>query len=836
MDYEEIQFADDSDCPESDCSSTSEERLNLDYDSETNIDNDLEDTAADEAGLDSHFPPIPNHLPMPTTPKPTVLDDHNMEDIGSAEEPDWDYTTPALEALKKDLLNGYQLPTEPPPTPFSIKKLDPPEELSLQHYMAWQKSNGTTKAYELHARVLENATKIPILSLYKVERLAEALTDLQPQKVDMCIKSCIAYTGKYAHLEACPYISSGTKLPCNLPRFKPQRGSGRQIPVAQFTALPIKPTIQALYANETTSALMRDRDRCLREVLHLLATASGAAREKRKYSDFGNSQIHVDIHHNATGLFQDERDVAFALSTDGAQLTMKKHSNTWILILILLNLPAYIRYKVDHIIINFATPGPNSPGDMESFAWILFEEMAKCSEGLWIWDAIDSSYFIFRAAIVLGNGDMLGSAKISGMGGHSAVYGDRFTETQAAKSSETRGAKAQYYPMLKQDKYNPTRPQYSYNDLPMRHHKKYFETLNLIEKAQNENQRKVISRSTGIVRLPLCASSPAFFHPTFFPLDPFHLIYENSTAFLWDLMTIETKPHEITHLSTEKAETLGIWITRAMSTLPPAFCGPIRNIHLKRQSQYKVYEWMGLLHFYFVPMFLELGINLIVLENFSHFVRAMELAMTIKERTLEDLQVLRALIVKFLTGFERLYIGDNPSLNSRARLCLFQLIHIPTHIQWNGSIRLGSQATVERSIGEMGHRIRSKKSPFSALTNVIIRREKTKLLLLYHPSLLLNDRLRSNSQEKQVFQKISLRQSDCKKDSDSRYPAFDHLVALVAHRCADLGDKGMVEYDRIRRWGKLRLPNHRVLQSQISYNFAGEPSRRYCWFSVSGPI
>jgi hypothetical protein len=161
-----------------------------------------------------------------------------------------------------------------------------------------------------------------------------------------------------------------------------------------------------------------------------------------------------------------------------------------------------------------------------------------------------------------------------------------------------------------------------------------------------------------------------------------------------------------------------------MLTLPPAFHGPICNIHLKRQSQYKVYEWMGLLHFYLVPMFLELGINSIVLENFSQFVCAMEFAMTIKERTVEDLYELRALIVKFLTGFERLYIGNNPSLNSRARLCLFQLIHIPAHIQWNGSICLGSQATVERSIGEMGHRIQSKKSPFSVLTNVIVRWEK----------------------------------------------------------------------------------------------------------------
>lgn len=66
-------------------------------------------------------------------------------------------------------------------------------------------------------------------------------------------------------------------------------------------------------------------------------------------------------------LFQDECDIALALSTDGAQLTIKKQSNTWILILIVLNLPPEIRWKSGNVILNLATPGPNSPGDIESF-------------------------------------------------------------------------------------------------------------------------------------------------------------------------------------------------------------------------------------------------------------------------------------------------------------------------------------------------------------------------------------------------------------------------------------------------------------------------------------
>ncbi|XP_006454906.1 hypothetical protein AGABI2DRAFT_57024, partial [Agaricus bisporus var. bisporus H97] len=53
--------------------------------------------------------------------------------------------------------------------------------------------------------------------------------------------------------------------------------------------------------------------------------------------------------------------------------------------------------------------------------------MMQASEGLWMWDAITSSNFVLRAWIVMALGDMLGSAKLNGMAGHSAIYGDRFS-------------------------------------------------------------------------------------------------------------------------------------------------------------------------------------------------------------------------------------------------------------------------------------------------------------------------------------------------------------------------------------------------------------------------
>ena len=100
-----------------------------------------------------------------------------------------------------------------------------------------------------------------------------------------------------------------------------------------------------------------------------------------------------------------------------------------------LNFPPEMQYKSYKIIYPFAIPGPNPPGNVESFLWSLFEDMARASDGIWMWDAVDSSYFLNHACICMALGDMLGSAKLNGMAGHSAIYGDRFSMVKGARAS-----------------------------------------------------------------------------------------------------------------------------------------------------------------------------------------------------------------------------------------------------------------------------------------------------------------------------------------------------------------------------------------------------------------
>jgi hypothetical protein len=123
------------------------------------------------------------------------------------------------------------------------------------------------------------------------------------------------------------------------------------------------------------------------------AQSGNLAQSPRKFSDYANALIH-QIHFEESGLFQDERDIALAISKDSAQLTMKKQSNCRLLIIVLLNVPPEIRYKAQNVIINLSIPGPNSPVDIESFLYPMFEELARGSEGIWLWDAVTQAFFL----------------------------------------------------------------------------------------------------------------------------------------------------------------------------------------------------------------------------------------------------------------------------------------------------------------------------------------------------------------------------------------------------------------------------------------------------------
>ena len=118
---------------------------------------------------------------------------------------------------------------------------------------------------------------------------------------------------------------------------------------------------------------------------------------------------------------------------------MKKQSDVWVLIVTILNLPPNLQSKAANIIIPLVIPGPSSPGNVESFIYALYEKLAQLSVGVWTWDALSRKYFILKVYLCGVLGDMLGSAKLSRMAGHMALYGCHFSMVRGACPSVGRG-------------------------------------------------------------------------------------------------------------------------------------------------------------------------------------------------------------------------------------------------------------------------------------------------------------------------------------------------------------------------------------------------------------
>ena len=129
------------------------------------------------------------------------------------------------------------------------------------------------------------------------------------------------------------------------------------------------------------------------------------------------------------------------------------------------------------------------------------------------------------------------------------------------------GAKRQYYPISppKSQELNSDRPKFDIKNLPIRTLEGYWETIEKLEAVKGNNtQYTTIVRDTGVSGIPICAASPAFSHPYFFPLDPFHLFYENCMPHFWDTWVSFVATHYSLVVNPTNTRTLGRqWTTGA---------------------------------------------------------------------------------------------------------------------------------------------------------------------------------------------------------------------------------------------------------------------------------
>jgi hypothetical protein len=246
-----------------------------------------------------------------------------------------------------------------------------------------------------------------ILSFDQVKQHVQWLSGVVPFKHDMCPGSCVAYTGPYEELDSCPK--------CSTPQYVPGETKKAQ---RRFSTIPIGPVIQALYGSREIAEHMHYLERRLARNVEYVRVHG----RLNKYDDTACGQELVDAWNSGTF---GHSDIALQFSIDSAQLWPDQPSEAWVFIWVIHNLPPSMRYKKDFVIPGAIVPGPNKPGDLESFLFpSLYHIAALQREGLRIYDSLtDTIIPCLIPCMLFSTADSLGSAAMSGMVGHVGKYG-----------------------------------------------------------------------------------------------------------------------------------------------------------------------------------------------------------------------------------------------------------------------------------------------------------------------------------------------------------------------------------------------------------------------------
>ena len=185
------------------------------------------------------------------------------------------------------------------------------------------------------------------------------LVNIMPEFIDICINSCMAFTGRFINNLSCNHCGESRYI-SNLSQERKSRK------VLSYFSLIDRLKIQ--YNDPARSQLLRYRDEYI----------SDANYDNSNIGDVFDGNLYKEL--VMEGFFEDKRDVALIGSTDGYQIFRQKTDDCWVIMLINANLPPFERVKKENLLISTIVPGPKQPKDFNSFLQPIFDEL-KLLEG-----------------------------------------------------------------------------------------------------------------------------------------------------------------------------------------------------------------------------------------------------------------------------------------------------------------------------------------------------------------------------------------------------------------------------------------------------------------------
>ena len=711
----------------------------------------------------------------------------------SLEDPIAKFTPAMLERLRN-----------PPEAPIQLN--DPGIRHSISTYLALE--NASQAAYE---RVIkstkQNFPDAPgannCIKFQAVEKLIASYTGIEPIEHDMCIDSCIGFTGPFSELTECPR--------CGKTRWdeaKLEATNGRvKIPAKRFTTLPLGPQLQAMYRNPESARDMRYLYERTQQVLD-------EYEEKNKISIINDIAASWDYLGSSLAGDISENDVVVMASLDGAQIYEDKDSDCWLYIWVIINLTPNKRYRKTHVLPGGFIPGPQKPKVIDSFMVVgLHHLSALQAEGLKVWDSSRQETLHSNVFFLFTTADGPGLVYWDGLVGHCGKNGCRL---YCGVRGRHKDARSHYYPALLRPHNGPAdsdHPDHSAFEIPPAGSQEYTANLIYLISAPNQRQFELRRTETGITKAPLILG-----------LDPMHSLgvplcmtpnIMHLTANLSDLL-ISLWRGTITCMNNDNINTWDwavfrdeqIWkahghaVEEAGCYLPGSFGMKPHNIEDKLNSGYKTWEFF-LYTFGLLPGLLHGLLPEPYWSNFCKLVRGFQL---ICKHQLTHEEVLEAcvLLAAWEREFEEIYYQRRNDRIHFIRPCVHQVLHLAPETFQKGPLICTAQWTIERTIGNLKQQIRQPSNYLVNFAKEGVRRARVNALLAALPEL-------DNSQKGLPSGALDLGGGYAllrKRDKSPVYPSHGTGGAIL-----DFLDRQIGPLPKIRRWARLLLPHGQIVHS-----------------------
>lgn len=684
-----------------------------------------------------------------------------------------------------------------------VLDLDPDLRLSIDLFLA--SINGSQQTYtDARAGVLRRHPEDEILSHAQMKSRLVELTGVTSIRDDMCVNSCMAFTGPNKDLTHC------SEPNCNQPRYLPN-GAARQ----QFHTIPLGPQLQALWRTEEGARNMRHRSERTAEILAEME-ANGNSIPVLDDVYCGSDYIAAVRRGDIT-----TDDMVLIFSIDGAQLYESKQSDCWIYIWIICDLSPELRYKKKYVLPGGFIPGPFKPKHPDSYLYTgLHHVSALQKEGLMVWDALEKRFFRSFIYLLLDTADGPGMQYLNGLVGHSGAYGCRLY--CPVKSRHKPGVGIYYPAHLKPDNYTVhgcDHPDVDVKHIPRPSTAEYEHNLRHVLQSQTIAQYKQRRLATGISKQSIFSGLPSnrtLPVPHSFPADLMHLVSLNLTDLLMLLwrgtLDCDTADNRDTW---DWAVFFGdVWkshgkvVAQTKSYLPGSFDRPPRNPAEKMNSGYKAWEWL-------MYMFaLGPGLFYGILPNvyWKHHCKLVAGIRLLQQRSISAPQIVEShrLLISFVEDFEQLYYQRKGERIHFCRQSLHALCHIAPETIRLGPYAYFTQWTMERTIGNLGEEIKQPSNPYANLSQRGVLRSQINALKSMFPDLEpdATHRPRGSIDLGDGYVLLRARQRNAKTIDGAEGDAVREY--LEEQGLCDFDDD---EYPNIIKWARLMLPTKQIART-----------------------